>query len=307
MTTTIDIRFGGYQPPASVHTRAAEVFGRALTSRLRQAVRFRLDGNILTSGHKAIDLLRLIEGGTLTMGYFSASYLAERVPECALLDLPFLLTERGRAHAVLDGACGQLLADRLRATTGFEMLGFWDNGFRHISNAIRPIHTPADCQGLRIRTQASAMHGEVFKLLGFEPVVLDVGELVAGVRSGTVAAQENPLTTFYHFGLHTYHRHLTLTGHFFGTAVLLCHRASYAAWPGEVRRAVQEAAAEATAAQRRFAAAADDDVLGRLPPTEYHIVRLTDAERALFVEAVQPLLERQRHIFGDRLFGYLTS
>ena len=233
----ICLRFGGYQPPTSVHTRAAEVFVTELASRVGDAVQVDFTGNIITAGHNAADLSPMVENGVLTMGYFSASYLAERVAEFALLDLPFLINDRRHAYAVLDGTLGQLLSAKLQASTGFRGLGFWDNGFRHLSNAVRPIRTPADCRGLRLRTLFSDLHGQVFKLLGFEPVALDVKDLLAAVQAGTIDAQENPLTNIYNFGIYEQHRHITLTGHFFGAAILLCHQASYTAWPAEIRQA----------------------------------------------------------------------
>jgi TRAP-type transport system periplasmic protein len=190
MTSAISIRFGGYQPPSSVHHRAAEVFGRVLHDRLGPRVAFELIGNVMDAGHAAADLLAMVEQGSLTMCYFSSSYLAARVPEFALLDLPFLLSDRTHAYAVLDGPLGQRLAAQLHAATGFRLLGFWDNGFRHLSNGIRPIRTPADCQGLRLRTLQSDLHQQVFALLGFEPVFLDVKDLIDSVRAGTIDAQE---------------------------------------------------------------------------------------------------------------------
>jgi TRAP-type transport system periplasmic protein len=272
----VHIRFGGYQPPASVR-------------------------------HQAADLLPLVESGALTRCYFSASYLAARVPECALLDLPFMINDRDEAYTILDGAVGQLLADKLQASTGFRVLSFWDNGFRHLTNAVRPIRTPADCAGIRIRTLFSDVHRQVFKLPGFAPVALDVKELIAGVRSGAIEAQENPLTNTYNFGIYLHHRYTTLSGHFFGAAVLLCHQASYAAWSAEVRQAVGEAASEATAVQRRLAAAEDEEVLAKLRLAQNDIIRLTDAERVRFVAAVAPVVEQQRRVFGNQLLGYLES
>ena len=91
------IRFGGYQPPACVHNKAAEVLGCALATRLGASVRFELEGNIVGSGHEAADLLTMVESGVMTMCYFSASYLASRVPEFALRDLPFTVTNRQKA------------------------------------------------------------------------------------------------------------------------------------------------------------------------------------------------------------------
>ena len=141
--------------------------------------------------------------------------------------------------------------------------------------------------------------------LGFEPVALDVKDLLAGVESGTIDAQENPLTNILNFGVHKHHRFITLTGHFFGAAALLCHEASYQAWSEVVRDAVQEAAAEATMAQRGFAAAEDDAVLAALDPAENQVVRLSQDQREAFVEAVRPLVEEQRRIFGEALFAQL--
>jgi len=301
----INIRFGGYQPPTSVHNKAADVFGNALTTRLGDAVAFSLDGNIITSGHQAADLLRLVEGGALTLCYFSASYLAERVPAFALLDLPFLLNHRPMAYTVLDGPLGQHLTEQLAAHTGFRLLGWWDNGFRHLSNRVRPIQHPEDCQGLRLRTLMSDLHQEVFRLLGFEPVALDVKDLLAGVQAGTIDAQENPLTNIYNFGIHQHHRYITLSSHFFGAAVLLCHQASYEAWPSDVQHAVTTAAAEATQAQRQFAAAEDDDVMARLDPGQNEIVQLTEAARTEFTQLLAPLVSEQRVRFGDHLFRHL--
>jgi TRAP-type C4-dicarboxylate transport system substrate-binding protein len=86
---------------------------------------------------------------------------------------------------------------------------------------------------------------------------------------------------------------------------LLCHEASYQAWPETVQGAVKEAAAEATAAQRGFAAAEDDAVLAQLDPDENQVLRLSPEEREAFVEAVRPLVEEQRQVFGEVLFAQL--
>ena len=303
--TPIAIDFGGYQPPTSIHNKAAEVFGRRLADRLGDEVRFSLDGNIIESGHKAADLLTMVENGTLALCYFSTSYLAERVPEFALFDLPFLIKDRDQAYAVQDGPLGQILADKLVACSGFKLLGLWDNGFRHFTNRLRPIHEPADCTGMRIRTLFSDLHGEVFRRLGFEPMVLDVKDLLAGVKDGTIDAQENPLTNTYNFGVHEHHRHITLSSHFFGAAGLLCHNASYLSWPADVRQAVDDVAGEATAHQRRLAAAEDTRVLPLLEAGETEIVRLSELERALFVDAVAPIIDDQRAKFGNELFDHL--
>ena len=303
----IDMRFGGYQIPASVHSRALAVLRHEIEARLGTAARIEIDGNIVAGGQKASELLAMVETGALTMCYFSTSYLGQLVPEFAVLDLPFMVRDRQKAYAALDGKLGVLLTEKLGACSNYRILGFWDNGFRHFSNRVRPIRSPADCRGLRIRNLFSELHVRTFELLGFEAVTLDVRDLVPAVQSGEIDAQDNPLTNIRNFGFLEYHRWITLSGHFFGSAALLCHAPSYESWPEDVRAAVDAGAAVATRAQREFAAAEDAAVLAEIDPQRNEIIRLTEDERAAFAAAVKPLVDEQRDRFGDELIGGLAS
>lgn len=300
------ISFGGYQSAASIHNRAAEIFGAALQKDLGDSVNFTLIGNVIEQGHKAADLLTMVESGDLSLCYFSTSYLAERVPEFALLDLPFLIEDRAQAYRILDGGLGDHLSARLAAVSGYQVLGFWDNGFRHFSNRKHPIRTPNDCKGLTLRTLFSELHAEVFRLLGFEPIALDVKDLLSATASGEIDAQENPLTNTYNFGLHKHHPYITLSSHFFGAAALLCNRQQFESWPIQLRDAIRAAVDIATPAQRQLAAEEDVTVLEKLIEAGTDIVRLTPAERAGFAATVAPIVDEQRRKFGDDLLRYIV-
>jgi TRAP-type transport system periplasmic protein len=301
-----EIRFGGYQPPASVHNRAAVLFGDAVTQHAGSAVDFRLTGNVIEEGRKAADLLTMVASGDLSMCYFAASYLSDLVPELALFDLPFVIADRNAAYAALDGPLGTLLQEKMLAASGYRILGFWDNGFRNLTNRIRPISTPDDCRGLSIRTLFSDLHTQTFRQLGFDPMALDVKDLLAGVAAGTIDAQENPLTNNWNFGVHKHHKHWTLSRHFFGVALWLCHEESYQSWPAAVRAAVEAAIPGTVAAQRGFAAAEDSDVLAKLAGTDVELVDLTTTERATFAAAVAPIVAEQRALLGNELFDLLN-
>jgi TRAP-type C4-dicarboxylate transport system substrate-binding protein len=301
------MRFGGYQAPVSVHSRASMILKKEIEARLGDAVDIEVDGNIVARGHKASELLTRVESGELTVCYFSTSYLGKRVPEFATLDLPFMVTDRERAYAALDGDLGALFKDKLAASSDYRILGFWDNGFRHFSNRVRPIRRPEDCRGLRIRNLFSELHIRTFEILGFDAITLDVRDLVPAVQNGAVDAQDNPLTNIRNFGFLEHHRWITLTGHFFGSAALLCHAPSYNSWSDEVRDAVEAAARVATLAQRDFASAADEEVLAGIDPAQNEIIRLTDDERAAFVEAVAPLVREQRERFGEEILSALEG
>ena len=303
----VEIRFAGYQPPQSVHTRAAEIFGAELTKNLGQRVAFDLEGNVALAGHKAGDILPMVEAGEKNFCYFATSYLAGRFADIAILDLPFTMTDRQQAYRALDGALGERLKTIVAANSDYLLLGFWDNGFRHISNGVHAIRTPFDCQGLKIRTGDSALHQATFRAMGFEPTFVDVKDLPAAVQSGAVDAQDNPLANIYNFDIHKSHRYITLTGHFLGFVALLCHAPSYRSWSAEVQAAITQAASAASAAQRKFAQAEDTRILDLLDPAINDVTNLSATEKAAFAEIVAPVIAEQRRVLGADLISLLTA
>ena len=227
----------------------------------------------------------------------------EWAPELALFDLPFVVQDRASIQRALRGELGDRFRKAMDASP-FRLLGVWDNGFRYFSNKVRPIRSPADCRGLRIRIQQSELIAETMSALGFVPVPVDIKEFTENIASDRFDAQENPLTNIYNFGVHRHHRYITLSGHLFGAAAMICSKVRYLGWPQDVRAAVDEAALAATAYQHRLASAEDDEVRAKLDQAQNEIVELTAAERAAFVEAVQPVLSRHRASLDPQLFDY---
>lgn len=299
------IRLGGYQKPASIHTRAAARFGEILQSALGSGVAFELIGDVLALGRGSGDLLPMVEHGELDCCYISTVRFSNWVPDFKLLELPFVVRDRASIIAALDGALGAHLKQRAREATPYRVLGFWDNGFRHFSNRVRPIRTPANCRGLRIRTQMTELHGEAFRALGFEPIPADVKEFVAEIAGERFQAQDNPLTNIYNFGVHRFHRYITLSGHFWGASALAFNERVYQAWPAKVREVVDKAAREATNYQHALAAAEDEAMLAKLAPCDNEVISLTAAEHAAFTAALAPMLDKYRRELGPELFRLL--
>ena len=305
--TPIVVKFGGYQAPDSIHNRAAALFGQRLQENLGDRVRFELIGSVLDLGRRSGDLVPMVERGELSFCYMSTVRFSEAVPELQLFELPFVVKDRRAACSALDGELGEHLKRRIAETSKCRALGFWDNGFRHLSNKVRPIRRPEDCRGLRIRTQMSALHGEVFRALGFEPIAADIKEFMEQIATGRFQAQDNPLTNIHVFNVHKHHRYITLTGHFWGASAMVCNQEHYRSWPKEVQEAVGAAAKEATALQRKLAAEQDTEVLVKFDSRNNEVIHLTDAEHAAFVAAVQPVLAKYRQELGPKLFAYLEK
>ncbi len=302
----IRIRFGGYQEPASIHNRSASYFGERLRAHLGSRVRFELIGSVLKLGRPSGDLPMMVENGELDFCYLATLRFTEWVPEFKLFELPFVVQQRAKTHTALAGELGERFKRQMNGgDTPFYLLGVWDNGFRHFSNRVRPIRTPADCKGLRIRIQMSELIAESLAALGMIPIAVDIKTFTEQVATDRFDGQENPLTNIYNFGVHKHHRYITLSGHLFGATAMVCNATLYRSWPAEVRAAVDAAAREATAYQHKLAVAEDDEIMAKLDPAQNEVIHLTAAERAAFVSAVQPVLDKHRATLDPQLFEYL--
>ena len=253
----ITLQFAGYQPARSVHTRALHALRESVERRGGDSLAIMVTDSIVAAGHRAADLLRMVASGELDGCYFASSYLAAKVPALDIFDRPFQAGAREAVFAGLDSDNGAALADSVAAATPYRVLAWWDNGIRHISNAVRPIRTPADCADLRLRTLDNARHQAAFRRLGFKPIFIDVAALPSAVADGTVDAQENPLTNMVNFDLHRHHLHVSLTGHLLGVAPLLINRTRYEGLAGGLRAVLDAAARDSEAAQRALAVAED--------------------------------------------------
>jgi TRAP-type C4-dicarboxylate transport system substrate-binding protein len=281
------IRLSGYQGQASVHTRGLY----HLASRLSSNGLFAdVEEDVTSRGQTAKALFATVEQEEAHLCYMASGYLTARVPSLAVLDLPMTVRDRQRAYEALDGRAGQILADSVEALTGLHVLGFWDNGVRHISNRVRPIYSPEDCSGLVLRTLDNDLYQRTMRAFGFRPVVTDVRELRRAVTSGAVDAQENPLTNMLNFGIHEHHRFLSLTGHIFGVALLVCRAAWFRALRPEVANILTSASAATTLTQRAFAVEEDRTALSRLQESGVAIIPRQNLDMGAFEEVAAPVL-----------------
>jgi len=296
---------GGYGPPTTTHSRAMKFIGDRLEAQFGDRVDVKYIWNIMDFGYRSSDILWLTECGILTMSYQSTAYLGKRVPELGFVDLPFLFPDLDAARAAYDGALGKYLIGRIEAEFNFQVLGFFENGFRHISNRLRPIHTPEDLAGMKIRMLFSDIHARTFELSGADPMQMDLTEAIAGIKAGTLDAQENPLANTATYGVHKFHRHHTLSGHFYLSRGVWANREAAAAWPDDVCTALDEIVPDAVAYQRGLAVEEEGIARKTIEDEGCEIVDLTADEHAAFVAKVAPLHEEARGIFGDTMFDML--
>lgn len=248
--------------------------------------------DVTAAGETAQSLFKSVADGTREVAYMASGYLSAQVSELGVIDLPFHVSDRTAALGSLDGAAGDMIRKAISAKSKLRVLAFWDNGFRHVSNRVRDIRKPEDCQGLVCRTLDSALYRDSLAAIGFTPRTTDVKVLRQLVASGEVDAQENPLTNTINFDLWQHHKHVSLTGHFFGVMLLACH----APWFEALTRAQQEgvlaAAAQATRQQRALAAAEDVSGVQILESKGVKVIPASDIDLAAMRARCAPVAQQ---------------
>src|SRR6266851_1309949 len=297
MPDPIQIRMGGYGPATTGFSRALKFIGDRLDAEFGNRVDVKYVWNIMELGYRADDILWLVEHGLLTLGYQSSSYLTDRVPELGFVDLPFLFADTKAARAAMDGALGEVLAGKIEERVNYRILGWFENGFRHVSNRVRPVRAPADLAGLSIRVLPSKVQAQTFEFLGAVPKRMDLTEAIEMITAGTIDAQENPLSNTVTYGVHKFHRFHTLSNHFYISRPIFLHRAAFDAWPVELQCAMRSAVKDAIVFQRELHVQEEEDARRAIAAQGCEIVELTAGEHDAFAAAVQPLLDEARGIY----------
>jgi TRAP-type transport system periplasmic protein len=226
-------------------------------------------------------MLTALRTGALDMSANSQGAVANAVPEYAAYGMPFLFTHAAQAFKLLDGPLGKELADK-SAEKGMVVLGYWDNGIRHMTNSKKPIAKVEDMKGLKMRTPPDTVLVDIMQSLGAEAQQIKFAELYVALQQGVVDGQENPIMNIHASKLYEVQKHLALTSHQFQMTPFLMSKRSWDKLSEADRMAVTEAAAEATALQRKLSQESDDKLLADLKSKG---VQVTTVDKSAFEKA----------------------
>lgn len=230
-------------------------------------------------------MVTAVRTGALDMTANSQGAVSVAVPEYAAFGMPFMFSTPDQAFKLLDGPLGQELAKKT-AEKGMVVLGYWDNGIRHMTNSKHPITKVEDMKGLKMRTPPDAVLVDIMQALGAQAQQIKFAELYVALQQGVVDGQENPLVNFHASKLYEVQKHLALTSHMFQMTPFLMSKRSWDRLPEADRKVLQEAAAEATQLQRKLSADADAKLLDELKAKGVQVTTVNKAEFASATAAV---------------------
>ncbi|HEX6720954.1 MAG TPA: TRAP transporter substrate-binding protein [Burkholderiaceae bacterium] len=250
----------------------------------------RIDVQVAPSAQLGDDaaMVTALRTGALDLSANSQGAVANAVPEYQAYGMPFLFSGAAQAFKLLDGPLGKELADK-SAEKGLIVLGYWDNGIRQMTNSKRPIAKVEDMKGLKMRTPPDTVLVEIMQALGAESQQIKFAELYVALQQGVVDGQENPVMNIHASKLYEVQKNLALTNHQFQITPFLMSKRSWDKLTDADKKAVQEAAAEATALQRKLSQESEDKLLADLKAKG---VQVTTVDKAAFAKATAPVTDK---------------
>ncbi|MEF2553519.1 TRAP transporter substrate-binding protein [Aurantimonas sp. A2-1-M11] len=280
-----DIIFGLSAANGSLQERTASEFARRANEKLGDKGEVKVFDSSQLGKDK--DMLQKIKLGTMHMT-LPSSTMPEIAPEYALFDLPFMIKDRDHLARIDETLFQDVLVPAAEAQ-GYRPLAIWENGFRQITNNERPINTPADLEGLKIRTPNSSWRVDMFKTYGANPTPMSFSEVFVALQTGVIDGQENPLTNISAGKLNEVQEYLSMSGHVYSPAYPTVGVTAFEKLDPEVQE-ILATTAEEVAIWAREQGAADDETL--LKELEESGMKVNQADRQAFVDASKPLYEK---------------
>lgn len=232
-----------------------------------------------------------LRAGTLEMNSTSTSPLSQLIPELGVFDFPFLFANEAEADAVLDGPIGESFAPRF-AEKDLILLCWMENGFRQLTNSVRPVEKADDLKGIKLRVMQNSIFLDAFSRLGANPVAMAFSEVYPAMESGAIDAQENPIPTILASKMYEVQDHLSLTKHVYTPFATLVSKKFWDQLSEEERKAMRQACDESRDLQRKLNREANVKALEQLKEEGMEVSEIADEERARMREVTQPTVDK---------------
>jgi len=277
------ITFAHVGNPGSLYDLASREYARRANERLPEGWHVEVYGASQLGDDEV--LLQKLRLGTIDL-MLPSTVMSSAVSAFALFELPYLVRDREHMRAIERDVVWPALAP-LAEERGYHLLAVWENGFRHVTNNVRPIHTPDDLRGVKLRTPRGTWRVKLFQAMGANPTPMAFSEVFVALQTGVMDGQENPLIQIQSSRFHEVQDYLSLTGHVYSPAYLI-GGASWNRLPEEVRGILSEEARAAQAFVHETAAGIDTSILADLEGTD---IEINEVDRAPFLQASRPVYE----------------
>jgi tripartite ATP-independent transporter DctP family solute receptor len=288
-----ELKFGHVGEPGSLFELSANEFAKRANEKLGDEFK------VVTFGSSQLgtdeELLQKLLLGTADFA-LPSTVMSSVVPEFGMFEMPYLVKDREHMKRIEEEVVWPTLAPAAEAK-GYKVLAVWENGFRHITNNVRPIVKPEDLKGIKLRTPSGEWRVKMFQAYGANPTPMAFSEVFTALQTGVVDGQENPFTQIYSAKFQEVQDYLSLTGHVYTPAYVLVGKNRWESLPEDVRKILEETAKETQAFVYETAARLEDELLTKIK--EESDIEVNEADKDAFIEASKPIYEE----FGTQVDG----
>ena len=249
----------------------------------------------IASGSKAVEFVQMM---TLDMDLAATTSLINFAPIIGTLDMPFLFNDKTEVFKILDGPIGDEF-EAAAEESGIKILSWFDNGFKNVSNNVRPIKTIDDYKGLKIRTSESEVYLKLYEALGATPTAMAVGEVYTAIQTGVVDGQDNTTANFVKNKYAEVQKYFTVTNHIYTAEPLIINLDKFNSLTADQQNALIEAAQEAAEYERELSIEAEESDLQAIKDAGVEVTEITD--KAPLIEAAQVVYDAYKDQYGDMI------
>lgn len=280
----IEIKFGHVGEPGSLFAASAEEFAKRANARLGDKAKVVVYGSSQLGGDK--ELLQKLKLGTVDIA-LPSTVMSSEADLFGVFEMPYLVKDREHMKRIEREVFWSKLAPEAEKK-GLKVIAVWENGYRHITNNKRPINTPDDLKGIKLRVPEGKWRVKMFQTYGANPSPMKFSEVFTALQTGVMDGQENPFTQIYSAKFQEVQKYLSLTGHVYTPAYVTVGSRKWASLAPDVRKILEDAAKETQAFVYQKAAKDDEELLGKIKAAG---VAVNMPNKDAFIAASRPVYE----------------
>lgn len=286
-----ELKFGHVGNPGSLLQMSADEFARRANEKLDGKYKVVVYGSSQLGGDK--EMVQKLKLGTLDMA-LPTTVMSSELDLFGIFDMPYIVKDREHMKRIEQEIFWPKIEPA--AEKGLKVIAVWENGYRHITNNKRPIVTPDDLQGIKLRVPQGKWRIKMFQGYGANPSPMSFSELFSALQTGVMDGQENPLTQIYSAKLQEVQKYLSLSGHVYTPGYVTVGKTRYAKLPEDVRQILEETAKDTQAYVYEVAMKQEDELLQKLKDSGMEV---NEVDKQAFIEASKPIYKE----FGDEVPG----
>lgn len=278
------LKFGHVGNPGSLFEASVNEFVKNANARLGDRAEVQAFGSSQLGKDK--ELLQKLKLGQVDFA-LPSSVMSSVADEFGVFEMPYIIKSRDHMKAV-QAEIGDSVFNAAAEANGYKILGYFENGFRHITNNTRPVNEPADLEGIKLRTPKGEWRVKMFKLYGANPTPMAFSEVFTALKTGVIDGQENPYAQIWSAKFQEVQKYLSITGHVYTPAYVLTSAKHFAKLPEDIQADLMAAAAESQDAVYEMAAKLETELLENLKDGG---VTVNEADKDAFIAASKPIYD----------------